>query len=311
MILSASRRTDIPAFYHEWFLNRLRAGFVHVRHPMNPRRVSMIELSPDTVDCIVFWTKDPSRMLGRLDELGEYPHYFLFTVNGYGRRVEPGVPGLEDVLDTFRRLSDAIGPGRVVWRYDPVIVSDEFPPEYHERAFGRITRALAGKTRRCITSFVDCYKSTSRNMRAFPPHELSEEMEGDIALRLSRIAREHGIAITACAEKNDLSRFGIARGMCIDDALIERECGVRLDVGRDTHQRKECLCRESVDIGSYNTCPHGCLYCYANLDAEKARAGYASHDPASSMLVGEIENDDEIIERNVKSDKSGQAILFS
>lgn len=173
MILSASRRTDIPNYYSDWFLNRIREGFLYVRNPMNPRQVSRIELSPELVDCIVFWTKNPEPMLKRLGELDTYPYYFQFTLTGYGQDIEPGVPDKRKiVIPTFQQLSTSIGLNRVIWRYDPILFTPMYTPEYHLRAFSYIAEALKGFTNRCVISFVDRYAKNSKNLKQLGAYEL-------------------------------------------------------------------------------------------------------------------------------------------
>ena len=158
MILSVSRRTDIPNYYPEWFFNRIRDGRAYVRNPMNPRQVSDVPLAPEVVDCIVFWTKNPARMIERLDELSAYNYYFQFTLTGYGRDMERGVPHKkEKMIPLFRELSQKIGKERVIWRYDPIIVNDRYTAKYHIRAFGQIAEALDGFTEKVVISFVDIY----------------------------------------------------------------------------------------------------------------------------------------------------------
>jgi Domain of unknown function (DUF1848). len=159
MIISASRRTDIPAFYSEWFLNRIKAGFLIVRNPMNPKQLSRIVLTPDVVDCIVFWTKNPTPMLPKLDELKDYNYYFQFTLTGYGQDIERNLPSKKDVLiPAFLELSEKIGAHRVIWRYDPILINSKYSEEYHVSAFKQIAEALNGHTEKCVFSFVDRYR---------------------------------------------------------------------------------------------------------------------------------------------------------
>ena len=143
MIVSASRRTDIPNYYSDWFFNRLKAGYALVKNPMNAAQIRRVELSPEAVDCFVFWTKNPAPMLPRLEELRDYAFYFQFTLTGYGRDIEPGIPHKREVmLDVFRQLAGRVGKERVIWRYDPILITDRYTPEYHVRTFGEIAAAL-------------------------------------------------------------------------------------------------------------------------------------------------------------------------
>lgn len=170
MILSASRRTDIPNYYSDWFLHRIEEGFVYVRNPMNPHQISKINLSPEVVDCIVFWTKNPKPMLDRLAELKAYSYYFQFTLTGYGTDIEAGVPHKkESIIPTFQSLSGKIGKEKVIWRYDPILFTDKYTPEYHLKAFEQIASALHGYTNKCVISFVDTYVKNKKAWRLCMP----------------------------------------------------------------------------------------------------------------------------------------------
>lgn len=307
MILSASRRTDLPAFYSEWFLRRLREGFALVRNPMNPAQVSRVPLTPDLVDCIVFWSKNPAPMLDSLNEIRSlgYEFYFQFTLNPYGRTVERYLPEEREVVGTFHRLSRLIGPERVVWRYDPVILADVFTPEWHFRAFDRLCGELAGCTEECVFSFVDRYVKIARRAAGLL-REIRPDETARIAAGFSGIARGHGLRLSACAEPENFSRFGVERARCIDPLRIERLTGCRLRAGKDRSQRPECGCMESVDIGTYNTCRHGCLYCYACSGEIPGRDG---HDPFSSLLSGSLKGTDRVTERKAASLKEPGPIL--
>ena len=310
MIISASRRTDIPAFYSQWFFNRLDQGFVLVRNPMNPQQVSKISLDPKLIDGIVFWTKNPRGMMPHLDRLKKYPYYFLFTITSYGPELERYLPPKDELIDTFIRLSDRVGKERVIWRYDPILVTDEIDEEYHYRHFAAIAGKLRHYTERCITSFLDLYKKCERNLEDFNIVQLEPEAMIRLAGTLKEVANRYHIEMVTCAEEISLSTVGIGHGKCIDDELIYRISGARLEVGKDKHQRKTCRCVESIDIGAYNTCPHICLYCYANSDARVVRGNVARHDPGSPLLLGRISSQDRIVERKIASSRKIQRDLF-
>lgn len=303
MIVSASRRTDIPAFYGEWFMNRLAAGQVLVRNPRNPRRISRVPLNRDLVDCIVFWTKNPGPMQDRLAVLDRegWPFYVQFTLTPYGADVETKLPPKERLLDAFRRLADQVGPDRVVWRYDPVVLNEEYPAARHVEDFGSLARALAGHTRRCVFSFVDLYRRNRNSLRGVTDGETPEDAMSALAADLAGLATEHGLRLAACTEELDLSGCGVERAACIDKALIEHIVGFPLRAAKDPSQRKSCGCVESVDIGEYDTCPYGCRYCYATSDARKVAANVRRHDPASPILVGRPEERDTITDRQARS----------
>ena len=301
MLLSVSRRTDIPSCNSEWFYNRIKAGFVCVRNPMNYRQVSEVRLTPDLIDCIIFWTKNPTPMMERLDELKAYAYYFQFTLTGYGRDVERNLPDKRTVLiPAFQNLSDRIGRERVIWRYDPIFFSDRYTREYHLNAFRCIAEALRGYTEKCVISFVDIYPKNRKNMERLSYRVPDEREIRKFAKELNEIAGRNGIAVASCAEKMDLEDCGIVHNRCIDRELIERITGRRLNVNRDKNQRAECGCAASVDIGTYNTCGNGCVYCYANHSASSVESNLLKYDPASPILCGQIEEKDVIKVKDVR-----------
>ena len=248
MFISASRRTDIPSHYSEWFMNRIRAGFVLVRNPVNPRQVSRVSLSQDVVDGIVFWTKNPIPMLGRLDGLRGYMYCFQFTLNAYGAEAERRIPSKNaQLVDAFRRLSDKIGSERVLWRYDPIFVSGKYTVEYHLRYFEALARRLAGYTEQCTMSFLDVYGNTARNMAPLHARTPSEQERAVLAAGLAEIAAGYGLRLRSCAEPDSMRRYGIEPASCVDARLFEKLLGCRLDAGRDAAQRPHCGCAGSVD----------------------------------------------------------------
>lgn len=311
MILSVSRRTDIPNYYMEWFLNRLREGFLYVRNPMNLHQISKIDLSPEVVDCIVFWTKNPANMLERLEQLSEYPYYIQFTLTGYGKDLEPNLPEKRsELITTFRRLSEKTGSQKVIWRYDPILFNQRYTQEYHIRAFEEIAGLLRGYTQKVIISFVDFYAKTQRNMKGLLIEKPSDEDLMKLAEKLALIAQKNSLRIETCAEQLDLQQLGIDHGSCIDRELIETITGCRIKAGKDKNQREECGCCESVEVGTYHTCPNGCKYCYANDNDNRVKESILQYDVNSPLLCGKVGADDKITQRKVKSFKEAQFSLF-
>ena len=311
MIISASRRTDIPTYYSEWFFNRLREGYVLVRNPMNARQISRISLSPEAVDGIVFWTKNPVPILSRLGELEPYPYYFQFTLTAYGRDVEPNLPGKNGVLiPAFQELSRMAGRERVVWRYDPIFLSDRYTVEYHCRYFRVLAAKLGEYTEKCTVSFLDFYRSTARNMRSLHIREMTAAQQREMMERFSEIAGEYGLYIDTCSEAISLEDLGVSHASCVDRERLERIGGYRLKVGRDRNQRKECGCAASVDIGAYDTCGNGCLYCYATDSRPRAAERVRAHRPDSPILFGTVGPEDVIREREAVSLREQQLSLF-
>ncbi len=306
MILSVSRRTDIPAFYAEWFMERLRQKYVLVRNPFNIHSISRIPLSPENVDAIVFWTKNSKpihRYLDEIDELG-YKYYFQYTITPYKNDLEEKVQDKKEIVETFKNLSEKIGSEKVVLRYDPVILNDNYTIDFHKKAFARLCDLLAPYTKKIIFSFLDDYKKISKNIKQLNIKEISEEDMYIIAENFSSIAKDNGLIIESCAEQIDLEKFGINHGKCIDNELIEKITGFKLSVGRD-NQRNACGCIKCIDIGEYNTCMHKCLYCYANINKDAAFKNNKLHDKNSPLLIGHVDEiKDKIADRNIKDTKS-------
>ncbi|MDM0472268.1 DUF1848 domain-containing protein [Clostridium perfringens] len=301
MIISVSRRTDIPAFYSEWFFNRLKEGFVYVVNPMNLKQVSKIELTPETVDCFVFWTKNAKPMLNRLDELKDYNYYFQYTITGYQSDVEKGLLNKKEVINTFKELSKKIGKEKVILRYDPIFFSAKYSIEYHCEAFERLCAQLDGYTERCVISFIDLYKKTERNTKILDIIPMTMECIKEISKRFALIASKHNMSIETCSEAYDLSQYGIKKGKCIDDDIISDIIGYELNVKKDDTQRDVCGCVKSIDIGQYNTCKHHCLYCYANFNYNQVQSNSKMHDKNYPLLSGKVREDAKITIRNMKS----------
>ena len=299
MIINTGQRTDIPAFYSEWFANRLKAGFVLVRNPYNPISVTRYRLSPDVVDLIGFCTKNPAPMLPKMDLLRDYGQYWYVTITPYGKEIEPRVPDKREVLESFRQLSEIVGPERIGWRYDPVFISDAYPAERHIRAFEYMAKALEGYTHTAVISFVDLYEKTKRNFPEVRPVDPEQRLL--LGKAFTETGRQHGMTIRPCGEGDELAQFGADCGGCMTVAMYEQALGRRLKVPKFVPARKECACYLGGDIGAYNTCGHLCRYCYANYDAETVRRNMAAHDPQSPMLTGHLMPGDQVHEARQES----------
>ena len=287
MIISASRRTDIPAFYTDWYMNRLKSGYALVRNPFNPKQVTKIDLRSESVDGIVFWTKNPRPMIAKLDEMDKrgYDYYFQYTLTSFDHTLEPRVPGVQSSLKTFKELSRKIGPERVVWRYDPVLLTEKFTMEAHFKRFEFMANELKGFTEKCVISFIDMYKKSERNLKGVNLRPLDEDLIKKMARHFAEIAGEHSLSISSCAEEISLEECGIKPGKCIDDRLISRITGRGISLPKDKHQRRFCRCVVSREIGAYDTCLHGCRYCYANISPGTAVQNFKNHDPQSPFLL--------------------------
>ncbi len=309
MIISASRRTDIPAAYSEWFFNRIKEGFAVVRNPVNHRQISRVSLSPDVVDCIVFWTKYPEPMIERLGELKDYNYYFQFTLTPYGADIESKIPPKSERISSFLKLAERIGKERVVWRYDPIIMSEEMDAEWHIKNFEELAEALAGKTERCVISFLDdYYRVPGEALGRLGLRAPTKEEEKVLARSFSEIAKRYGFELRSCCE-GDLEEEGVLHGSCIDAELIQRIAGAGMEIPKDKNQRENCLCAQSIDIGAYDTCPCGCVYCYANHGEILVKQNAAAHDANSPIICGSIPDIAKIPEKEAVSFITGQ-IMF-
>lgn len=301
MIISASRRTDIPAYYPEWFMNRVREQFFVRVNPFNQQQRRVVSLRPEDVDVIVFWTKNPEplmKYLPILDGAG-YRYYFQFTLNDYPKVIEPGLSPISQRIKTFKVLSETIGKERVVWRFDPIILSTATPLEFLQEKFAYLAAELRGYTERVMISFLDFYRKTaSRAKAAARNHGITfyDITQPEFCRNLVRLvqsisesAARNDIKVYTCSETVDLSQYGILPGSCIDSQLIERVFGIQVSARKDRAQRPECLCVEAVDMGMYNTCPAGCVYCYASGSVQEMKRNAAQHDPTSPILSGKCD----------------------
>jgi hypothetical protein len=290
MIISASRRTDIPAFYSRWLMNRLHDRFVDIVNPFNPAQRRRIDLSPAAVDAIAFWTRFPAPLLEylpQIDRLG-YPYYFLYTITGYPKPIEPNSPSLDRSINILKRLSDRIGGDKVIWRYDPIVLSSITGLDFHYRNFESIAKRLSGATRTVKISFLDFYKKTERRLRKLSGESGIEWIKSGPPIAFMKILREiagsRGMAMQSCSEEIDLSSAGISPGSCIDYELINKLFSSNLVYQKDPSQRKACRCGRSVDIGAYNTCGFRCFYCYAISSFETAARNLKDMNPTATFL---------------------------
>lgn len=292
MIINTGQRTDIPAFYSEWFANRLKKGFVCVRNPYNLNQVSRYRLDPSVVDVIGFCTKNPAPMFPYMGLLKNYGQCWFVTITPYGRDIEPNVPDKHKLLEDFQKVSKTVGIKSVGWRYDPIFISEKYTSDYHLHAFEQIVSTLDGYTKTVVISFIDLYPKVRRS---FPEaQEVTKEMRLLLGRRMIEIAAAHGMTVKPCAEGDELAAFGADCGGCMRISDYEKAIGKQLNAPKRKGARAECACYLSCDIGAYNTCRHLCRYCYANAEAGKVLANSRRHDPASPFLIGNYMEGDEI-----------------
>lgn len=295
MIISASYKTDIPTFYGEWFMNRLRAGYCKMVNPYG-RQVYRIDLTPESVDGFVFWTKNIGPFLRYLPEIRKRGNPFIVqhTINGYPRELEDRVINYAQTIEHLQRLAGDFGSDVAVWRYDPIVISSLTPLDWHRQNFAGLAKGLAGTTDEVVVSFAQIYKKTRRNMDwaareygfDWSEHEktLDEEVRNLIS-DLARIAQSYGMQLRICSQKKYLIPSIVEEARCVDADRLEKVAHKPI-VGKAKQKgnRKECGCFASKDIGEYDTCPHGCVYCYAVQNRDLALKRFKEHDPHGEFL---------------------------
>lgn len=310
MIIQTGMRTDIPAFYSEWLLNRIKAQFVLVRNPYNPTQVTRYSLSPDVVDLIAFCTKNPEPMLQKMDALKPYGQYWYVTITPYGKDIEPNVPPKEEVMESFKKLSTIVGINSIGWRYDPIFIDKIHTVEWHVSTFEQMAKTLCGYTNTCVISFVDIYRKVERN---FP--EVRNVLADDrirLGRELANIALKYGMTLRPCAEGDELAKFGADCSGCMTVSMYEKalDCHLNAPKQKNNQRNGECACLLGTDIGAYDTCMHFCKYCYANTDIEMVRNNSKLHDPKSPFLIGNSLPDDIIHDAKQESWIDKQLTLF-
>lgn len=296
MILSVSERTDICAFYADWFFNRLQEGLVYVRNPFFPEQVSKISLDPNHIDAIIFCTKNPIPMLDRLHLLKDFHYEFQITLTPYLKDIEPNVPAKGTIIKAIKVLSEKIGANRVVIRYDPILLNSTYTIEHHIQMFEKMCHYLEGYTHRVIISFIDLKKNTLKNSQSLHLIPIDDQKAHRLAKAFGEIAANHHMDILTCAEKYDFSEYGFLKEGCSSNKRMFELTGIAKKYPKNT-KRALCQCLQTVDISAYNTCPHFCKYCYANYDEKQVKKNYLLHDVSSPLLIGHITKKDKIKER--------------
>ena len=290
MILFASGRTDIPAFYSKWFINRVKAGFVDVRNPFNQNLVSRINFSD--VDLIMFCSKNPLPMIDKLKML-KVPVLFHVTITPYSKDVEPNIPDKRLIIEGVKKLSLVLGIDNVVLRYDPIFLSDKYNVDYHIRAFDKLCKNLNGYVNKIIVSFMDEYKNVRINKDILKYRTFTREDYKKIGEAFSKSAMDNGMSVQTCFEYNDLTEYGFVKGECLSHELAYILTGKKFK-SSNVRKEKKCECVQMVDIGDYNSCMHMCKYCYANYDEKAVSSNFKLHDDNSSLLIGSVQSDDVI-----------------
>ena len=312
MILNTGLRTDIPGFFSEWFYNRIDDGFVYVRNPYAKNQIYSYRLDPELIDCIIFCTKNPKPMFENLEKIDKFNQYWHITITPYEKEIEPNIPPMNDVLESFKYLSKKLGKENVTLRYDPIFINEKYTLEKHIESFEYIANSLSDYTTEAIISFIDLYEKTKRN---FPKaREVTKDERLKLGKEFAQIGKKNNITIKTCVEGTELDKFGIDSSGCMTKEVIERAINKNLNIPKQKARNGECYCLLNNDIGEYNTCAHGCLYCYANSNKKLVKRNLKLHDPKSPILIGEIKEDDIIKEMKQKSliinDSTRQTKLF-
>ena len=311
MIINTGLRTDIPAFFADWFINRIKAGYVCVRNPYNRQQVTEYQLNPDVVDLLVFCSKNPIPLITQLkseDVLRPFKQFWFVTITPYGRETEPNVPDKQLVIECFKELSCKLGINSVCWRYDPVLVNEKYTVDFHINAFKKMAQQLSDYTETCVISFIDLYKKVQKNFSS--AIEVSAAEQEIICKEFVKIGKQYNISVKTCGESPSLAEFGVDVSGCMTKEVFEKAAGCRLDIPKMRQNRKECACILTADIGEYNTCSHFCRYCYANYDRQSVIRNNKFHDKNSAFLIGTSEPHDIITHAKQKSWKVLQKELW-
>lgn len=293
MILFVSGRCDIVAHFTPWFMRRYEEGFVDVRNPFNRHLVSRIYF--EDVDAILFCTKNPIPIVEKIKLINK-PIIFHVTLTPYKNDIEPNLPNKDDIIEAIKKISDILGSDSVYVRYDPILISDKYTLEYHKKAFSKMASLLDGYVKHIIVSFIDDYKNVRKNMNVLRYREFNENDYKEIGTSFSEVARIHGMTVQTCFEEENLTKYGFIKGDCMSFDLAYSLTGKKFKKWK-ARKENRCECVELVDIGVYNTCTHFCKYCYANFDEQKVSENMKNHNPSSSLLVGDLCEDDVIKRR--------------
>lgn len=308
MILNTGNRTDIPAFFSDWFFNRIQEGFVCVRNPYFPHQVTKYILDPQVIDIICFCTKNPKPMLSRLDLIKDYKQFWFVTITPYNQTIEPYVPNKNEIIRSFIELSKKIGSHCIGWRYDPIFLNDYYTIEYHLRIFEQMCQKLTGYTHQCVISFIDLYQKTKKNFKEV--QEVNQKDQIYLCQKFVEIGKKYNFEIYTCHENESLKTTGVYTSGCMNQQIIERALGHSLKLPKINEARQGCRCLLNNDIGVYNTCLHSCLYCYANYDRVTVLKNIKMHNKKSPFLIGDFQKDDIIKEAKQVSYIDRQLSLF-
>ncbi len=308
MIINTGQRTDIPAFYSTWFMNRIKEGYVLARNPYYPNNVTKYKLDPDLVDVIGFCTKNPHPMIKHLDELSKFKQFWYITITAFEKDLEPNVPDIDFVIDDFITISKKVGKNAIAWRYTPIIINNKYTVLEHIKTFEYIASRLEGYTRLAVFGFLDLYDKLIKNHPEMK--DTNDENKIKIALEFKKIARKHNLKLRLCSKERWLKEYGIDVDGCMRLEDYEEAIGCKLIPKKKMQARKGyCACYLSNDIGMYNSCMHLCKYCYAIGNEELITSNFEKHDPNSPFLIGGFTKDDIIKDASQESWLDNQLAL--
>ena len=309
MILMIDGRTDIIQYYSQWLENRFNEGFLYVRNPAYPTKVQKIILDNEHIDAIMFTSKnfEPAiELIKKLDK--QFPCLYHYTITGYAKDIEPGVPTLGNRINTCQKLSEIVGSDKVFWRYDPVFLDSKHNLDFHASFFELIAQNLTGYVNRCIYSYVNLYDKVKRHMPEL--EDWTDERKIEVAKVLGRIAKENKVPIQACNCNLDLTQYGVGKSGCITKEIINTVRDLNVKDLKPNGALGCGHCYPVVNIGEYNTCLNKCKYCYASSDFEACQKNFEKHNPNSPYLIGNGSQFDEVYEREAQSVKTNELNLF-
>lgn len=309
MIINTGQRTDIPAFYSKWFINRIREGFVLVRNPFYPKLVTRYKLDPKVVDVIGFCTKNPRPMFKYLDEIKDFGQFWYISITGFEKDLEPNVPPIDQVIEDFKYLSKKVGKNAIAWRYTPIIINEKYTVNYHIKMFEHIASELHNYTSLAVYGFVDLYEKLKVHHKEIK--ECSREDVITISKAFKEIAQKYNLDLRLCSKEKWLDEYGIDTKGCMRIEDYERSINSKLVIKEKKEARKGyCSCYLSNDIGAYNSCLHLCSYCYANGEKDLIARNNKNHDDDSPLLIGHLNEDDVIKDAKQVSNIDRQISLF-
>lgn len=293
MIINVGGRTDIVNYYSEWLINRLKEGYAYSRNPLFTNNVSKISLKPEDVDCLMFCSKNYEPILKYMAKINKkYRIICHYTITAYGKDVEPNVPSIDKSIETLIKLSEMIGKEKVLWRYDPILLTNTYTIEKHIEMFNYMAKQIAPYVQRCIFSFVEMYKKLDYNMPEIIPFTREDKL--NIAEAIGKIAKENNLYIQTCGTDENYEKYAVHLSGCTTTEILEKANCVKYKHVKPKGMRKGCHCIPSRDIGAYDTCLNGCKYCYANKRPELAKENVKLHDKNSPIIIGSIKETDRI-----------------